>query len=106
MTKKEIYDELISIGFVKEGIDGLLKADLQSLLDTHTKTETQNFINTPEPTQELRIISRRPSEYWLEDGTKIPYKDVPHFFSGRRRRPEAKAGEYVKMVDGKWERVF
>jgi hypothetical protein len=92
MLKAELYDALIAAGYTDEELDDKLKSELQVMYD-----------DLPEepPVSEIKeIISKRKTEYWLSDGSKIPFKefDKPVGYL----KPFPKAGDKIKRVGDKW----
>lgn len=100
MTKKEIYTELIFLGYVKESIEGLLKSELKSLLDAHTARETEDFINAPEPDDfgpAIRITNKFATELWLCGGIRVFKKNDAKLFAS------VGVNDFLRKVGDKWE---
>ena len=92
MLKAELYDALIAAGYTDEQLDDKLKSELQEMYDA---------LPEESPVSEVKeIISKRKTEYWLSDGSKIPFKefDKPTGYI----KPFPKAGDKIKKVNGKW----
>lgn len=102
MKKSEIYDELISLGFVEDALEGLLKVDLQDLLDDHTARETEMFINLPEPRpcgKQFKVTHLFATELWLCDGLRLFKKDHAELFQ------TVKINHRLRKEGDKWVKV-
>ncbi len=103
MIKKEIYAELIFLGYVKESIDGLLKSELKSLLEDHTARETEDFLNIQEPEVHvgpaIRVTHKFGTELWLADRTRVFKKTDKELYANTR------VNDFLRKEGDKWVKV-
>jgi len=92
MLKSELYDALIAAGHTDDELEDKLKSELEVM--SHAIPKEAPVSETKE------IISKRKTEYWCLDGTKIPFREFnkPHGYL----KPFPKAGDKIKKVDNKW----
>jgi hypothetical protein len=91
MTKQELIDELIRLGYDASEAKIKRKAELEDIY---------NNIDTV-ITKDLVITSKRSDRYWLEDGSEILFKDIPEYIMDGQITPYPKAKDFAIVVNGR-----
>jgi hypothetical protein len=76
MLKQEYYDALVGFGHPEEELEGLKKDALVRIYDDYLDQMDASIAAIPEPEEPRMIVSKRKTEYWLADGSKIPFSKV------------------------------
>lgn len=101
MKKADYIEKLTEAGKTEEELNGLTVKQLEVL---YKELET----DTPKPdiNVALRIISKRrdgSNEYWLEDGTVLPWSELAKYCRKSGVAPEYKAKDYARLTKDGWE---
>ncbi len=96
MTKQELIDELVRLGYDPAEAKNKKKAELEEIYDNFDTVETKDLV----------IISKREDRYWLEDGSHILFKDIPEYVISGQLTPYPKAKDVVTVVNGEFSSIL
>lgn len=94
MTKKEIYKELVFLGYAEESIEGLLKADLKDLLAKFAAREPEVPLGPA-----IQVTHKFGTELWLADRTRV-FKSTDKDLYALTR-----VNDFLRKEGDKWVKV-